>query len=376
MAKTLQEMLGYVAQTGIIQSPKGGIPDNILPAEFHRVTRRIKGDQFKFKLVAGNRKLAKRVNRGDPSVNVESGIVGERQATLAFVYEHIMHEAELLEALTAYDNPVVQSFGQAEVDRKTVEFRQRLNNWRLAMVYSALANGKIWFDGSGNLLPSASGAVVTIDFERPDAGAGVGCRGYIEHNADNRIIDGTADQKWSTATTDIPGHMEELVYKAALYTGYPLVYAFYGKNVPTYLLNNTAVSKLFPVGSPLLATLAQGNIPGNFLQITQWIPVNSAFFEDASGTIQKFFNDDKVVFTPRPDSTWWDVVEGSFPIPTQLGKVSTDTQQAGAGFKSVNGMFSYATPKDDPPGIKHFLGDTFGCFQKVTKAIFEATVHW
>ena len=66
MAKTLQEMLGYVAQTGIIQSPKGGIPDNILPAEFHRVTRRIKGDQFKFKLVAGNRKLAKRVNRGDP----------------------------------------------------------------------------------------------------------------------------------------------------------------------------------------------------------------------------------------------------------------------------------------------------------------------
>ena len=57
-----------------------------------------------------------------------------------------------------------------EVERTTDDFMEKFNSLRTASVYSALANGKIWFDADGDLLFSSSGAVTTRTsrFRHPD----------------------------------------------------------------------------------------------------------------------------------------------------------------------------------------------------------------
>jgi len=374
VSKTLQDLIGYRVMTGIIQNPAGGIPANILPAEFTRVTRRITGNQCSWIQISGNRQVAQLVAYGDPAKRRNVSGVSERSAILGHTFEEHSIPAAVLSHLQAYDNPQRQLMGQQEIDRRLKEFRTILNNWRLAILHSVLANGKIWFDKDGNLLPSASGAAVTVDFGIPTSGDV--CAGNIASNTGTKILTTAGAEKWSIAGTNIPKHVQMLQKLAARYTGYQLEYAFYGENVLGYLLSNTAIQTLFVNNGQLQASLMQGVIPDGFLGIRKWVPVDRAFYVDASGTVQAFFNPEKVVFTPAPTPEWWDVVEGTFPVPTNLGGVAADAAEAATWVDEVSGMFSYAVLTHNPVGLNHFYGDTFLALQRVTKAVFHATVNW
>jgi hypothetical protein len=189
---TLQEMIGWQALTGLITSPAGGIPANILPPAFLNVTRQVNGDTGSFKIVSGNRELARLVHMGDPSVEADTGVIGERAFKCLHTFEHLRHKAAVLANLTSYENEQRQRLAADEIDRKTGEFRQRLNNLRLAATYSALLNGAIWFDKNGRMLISNSGAVTTIDYAVDAA-----CKGNITGTSNVLLAGSTA--KWSTA---------------------------------------------------------------------------------------------------------------------------------------------------------------------------------
>ena len=50
---------------------------------------------------------------------------------------------------------------------------------------------------------------------------------------------------WDNAASDIDKQLLNLRQVATRLSGYPLKYAFYGKNVPTYLTNNTKLQNYF-----------------------------------------------------------------------------------------------------------------------------------
>ncbi len=363
MAKTLQQVLGSRNLTGVIQGVKGGVPADLLPPAFMRPTRRVEGDHCVYKKIEGTRKTARLIQYGAPSKRRAQSGVTEVPVKLMHSAEHQFHEPSTLLNLLS-PNGAKQKLGQAEISRQVKDFKQIYTNLRMCAIYSIFRFGAIYFDGDGNLLPTSSSAVTTIDLQIP-----AGNKGQLDALGAGAIIAAS----WATAGTAIHTQIKNLRVAARKLTGYPLVHAFYGTSILDYFLGNTKLKELLNRNQNFQAATAGGDIPNGLLGF-QWHPISEAFFEDNDGTNQDWFGTDTVVFTPEPSPEWWEVIEGSYPVPTDIGRVSGDASSALGQVMEVNGMFSYATVESDPVTIKHVAGDTFLPIPKVPKAMFLADV--
>ena len=359
MSKPLQQILGGANMTGVIQSVKSGLP-NLLPAGFTTPTRKVVGNTARYRKVDGNRELARLVQYGAPAALVGRRGVTETAVSLLHSFESIQHDPLVLQNLTRLDSEELQALAVDEIDRQSMEFKRRFENLRLCAIYSALSDGKLWFDAGGNLLFTSAGAAVTVDYGVP---------------AGNRDqLGGIIGASWGVAGTDLIGDVQAIKKAALQTTGYPLAHAFYGANVPGYLANNTA-AKAYITGTPALATQSytSGEIPAGFAGL-KWHPVYAAFGVDGAGTVTEFFGADTVVFTPEPSPDWWELIEGSYLVPTSIGKISEDPASSAASLSMQFGMFSYAKVTDNPVTVEHFAGDTFLPVLKVPAAVYIADV--
>ncbi len=361
MAKSLNEVLGWKALTGVIQDTRGGVPVEWLLPAFLTMTRPVKGASASYTKISSSRKTARQVHRGSPSKARDLTGVAEVPVNLWHSYEHVVHRNEIFDAIRNYDNPEAQAMGQAEIDRKTREHKQIFDNTRVSMIASIFRYGAIYFDADGDLLPSASTAVVTIDYSVP---------------ANNKNqLNGIIATKWSDVAADIVGQIKALKVAARKTSGYPIQYAFYGSSILNWLMLNTAIKGQINGNPAYKTSFLDLEIPPGFLGLT-WIPIESAFYEDADGTNQDWFLDETVVFSPTPTPDWWEILEGTFPVPTSLGNVGGDATAMLSNLRDVNGKFSYAKLIDEPPGIKHYMGDTMLPVLKVPSAIYIADVDF
>ena len=357
MAKSLQQIIGFKNLTGLITSKAGGVPTAQLPPAFLSFTKPVEGNSGEYTKVEGTRRTARIVHYGSPSQRRELKGVTTMKVGLMHSFEHIIHSSAVLSQLRQFDNPAVQRRGEAVVAIETANFMRLFSNLRISAVYSALAQGAIYFDAQGNLLAGAGGAKQTVDFAVP----------AINKNQLNGILAAS----WATAGTDIVGQITNLKVAAVKATGYPLRHAFYGKKVLEHLVSNTALSTLIAGNPGYSASFLGQEIPAGFLGLT-WHPIYEAFYEDNDGNVNEWFDGDQVVFTPDPSPEWWEVLEGSFEIPTDIGGVTANANDALGTLSTVYGPFSYATILDDPVGIKHMAGDTFLPVLKVPGAIYIA----
>lgn len=364
MAASLEQILGYVNLLGLIERIKTGIPQPV-PDQFFSTTKQIIGVSGKYTRVYGTRTVARRVEYGAPSVRRALKGVEDIPVRLIHTHEHIHLDPIVLRQLRAYDSYEL-NLGKQEIARQVKEFVINFTNLRTAAVLQSLSLGAIYFDSAGNLLPSSSGAAVTVDYAVPA-------------NNQNQL-NGVVDKTWADSTANIPRQLTQLQETALQTTGYEIEVAFYGRNIPTYLAQNDYVAE-FAVRNPAVnqeylmgaGKKLGGSIPQGYLGVKHWIPVNTAFFEDANGTNQTIFGADKIVFTPAISSDWYEMLEGSYEVPTTLNMLP-DAQQALNACKTVQGMFAYSKLMDDPPGIKMNHGDTFLPVIKVPASIYQATV--
>lgn len=362
MATTLEQILSGANLTGVIQATKSGVPQ-VLPPQFLAPTRQVKGNTTTYRKVEGTRQVARIAHYGSPSQRRELQSVSDVPVTLLHTIEHQVHDPLVLQSLKSV-NETEQTLGEQEIARQVREFRTLFDNLRVAAATSALALGAIYFDGNGNLLPSSSGAVVSVDFGVPS-----GNKAQLDVFGDGDIIDAS----WATDGTDIINQVIALRKAAVKLTGYPIRHAFYGTNVFEYLVSNTAISGLIEASPGMAETVAEGRLPSSLLGL-DWHPIYEAFFVDQDGTAQEIVGADTVVFTPDPDPTWWEFVEGSYLVPNNLGNVGGDATAALGNLSQVYGMFSYGQVLSDPPAIKHVAGDTFLPVLKVPAAVFIADV--
>lgn len=361
--KSIQQILGYVSLTGVIQQVKTGIPDNLPPA-FSNITKRVLGDAGRYAQVVGTRQTSRLTMYGAPAAERALKNIENVDVKLLHTYESIKMNPLLLQALRNYDNYDVQQMGIEEVDRQQSEFRRYFDNLRLSAMYSMLANGAIWFDGNGNLLPSSSGAKVTVLFQVPS-----GNQSQLNVDGSGNVI----STSWAAANTDIPKQIRTLRVKAAIQHGYPLKYAFYGVNVPSYLAPNNYVQNYLSRNVTMAQKwLDQAEIPDGLFGLT-WVPVYTSFFLDQNNAGQTFFGGDQVIFTPDITRDVYELIEGSYMIPTQFN-ATADMAAALGSLKPIWGMASYGVPSHNPPTAELFYLDTFLPVWKIGIALYQATV--
>lgn len=364
MAKTLEQILGAKNLTGVITAVKGGVPE-VMPPAFFRPTRTVEGNKCTYRKVEGTRQTARLVQWGAPSVNRGLKGVSEVPVTLLHSKEHIFHDPYVLMNLQNYANESKQKLGQAEIARQTGEFKRLFTNLRVSTIMSALCLGLIYFDADGNLLPNSTGATVSVDFGIP-----AGNKNQLDVFGAGAIIGAS----WATAGTGIAQDIVDLKKAALQLTGYPLKYAFYGPNLLSYFLTNTQLKEIINRTPRYQASFSQNEIADPFLGLT-WLPLYESFYVDKDNTVQTWAGNDMVVFTPEISPDWWEMVQGSSPVPSTIyGSVATDGGAAMGSVKEAAGMFSYGQVLADPVTVKHVAGDTFLPLIKVPKAVFIADV--
>lgn len=350
MAKSLQEILGGRNMTGVIKTVQTGLP-NLLPPQFLTPTRTVIGNNGTYFKTTGERRNAKTTQYGAPARHRSQQGLTEVGVTLIHAFEQQNHNPLLLQNLLGTNGEPAQNFAIQEIDRQTAEFKTLFTNLRQSAVYSSLAAGKIYLDQDGVLLYTSTGAVTTIDFSVPTTRTTNGV-----HDASNTVI-GVA---WTASTADIIGGLTT-AKKCQLQDGKPpLMHAFYGANITSSILTNTKAKELIN-NNPLLATQLYntGEIPNGFCGL-QWHPVYSAYGLNSSDAVTSWFDPDALVLTPDPTPDWYELVEGTYMIPNDVGAVTSDAIAAASQYlQQVSGMFSYAKVSHNPVTVEQYAGDTF-----------------
>ena len=366
---SLQDVLGGPNLCGVIQGTATGIA-NAFPAGFYQVDKTVDRDSGTYTRVNGTRTTARMAAYGSPSQ--QRNLTGLETVSVRLIHtvESILLPVADYMNLIQTDDAAAQQRGIQEVTRQVRAFRANFDNLRVAALTSLLFQGAIYSDGRGNLLPSAAGA-------RTVAAGGVpaGHVGQLDLlGAGEPIISAS----WDDPSADIDRQLLVLRQAATRVSGYPLRYAFYGRNVPGYLTGNAKLAAYFSRGpvNPEADYLASAEVPSPLLGFT-WRPAYEAMFEDAAGVLQPLVGDDQVAFTPDPTPDWIGWLEGTYPVPTNLGSVTADAAQSlRANVTTAAGLFAYGLVHADPVTVKMVAGDTFLPVLKVPKAIFIATVKF
>jgi len=366
--KTLQEILGAKNLIGVIK----GVADNavqqgLLGPEFFTPTKSFPGDKGNYIKVDGTRKTARLAAYGSPSRLRSLVGISEIPVTLMNTAEHIFFSPTIMMQLQSINDEGMQKMGIENVGIEVGQFARYFQNLRDAAVFSALCTGYIHFDNEGNLLPSAAGAAVTIDFGLP-----AGNRDQLDVLGAGDIIDAT----WSAAGSDIVQQILNLKGASVQLTGYRIKYAFYGKNIVGYLQGNTALSKyLENQKADLAKTIAGGEVPDGLLGLI-WKPLHEAGTLMHDGNFKFWCPDNTVCFSPVPSPDWWGFLQGGTPVATDIGTVTPDAVSMIDSINTEFGMYSYCVVENDPCRIKMVSGDVFLPTVKVPKALFIADIEF
>jgi hypothetical protein len=365
MSQTLDQIIGGPNLTGVIQQTTSGVPD-VFPASFYQSRRPVDGDTGEYTRIDGTRAVARIAAYGSPSQQRELKNIARVPVKLIHTIESLLHKPAVLTNLLNYTEPTKQALGIAEVTRQTREFKQLFDNLRVSALTSMLFTGAINFDGSGNMLPSNTGAKVTVSYGLPAGNT-------LQLNAlgAGNIL----DTSWDNANCNIATQISNLKKAARRLTGYPLAHAFYGQNVLDYLLTNGKVKEIMKFNAAANARTLAGDTPQSLFGL-QWHAAYEAFFEDQNGVAQDLVGADQVLFTPEPSMDWLDWLEGTYPVPTNVGAITSDAIGAAGQVSIATGMFSYGQVLSDPVTLKQVAGDTFLPVLKVPKAVFVATVKF
>ncbi|HYH63256.1 MAG TPA: hypothetical protein VD866_01015 [Urbifossiella sp.] len=367
MPYAIEQVLGYVALMKAIKEVESGVPKPLPPAYYAvRPTDRVVGDRarnFKFK---GTRKAARKSEYGAPPRQVALQPRNVQDVILLFATEKVLFRQEFIRILMQWQAGVYGADEQArqEILQQVEEFKTLFDTLRTTAIHSALAHFKFYFDADGYILPSSSGAAETIDLGIPATNTG-------QVNPGGGAI---INASWATSTTDIPTQLNNLKKRAIQLTGRPLRYAFYGSNIPGYLLGNDRCKQYFSFNPSILnAFAATGRPPSDLFELT-WLPAYSMFHENAAGDIVEPWPADQITFAPEPTPDTWRLLEGSYMIPKSYQPTGT-IEGALANMETVFGMFEYSQVNNlYLPNSEHIAGDTFLPWPCLPESYFQVDV--
>jgi hypothetical protein len=341
---SIDEILNYVPLTEPVKTVQPDLP-RVLPDEFYNTTKDVLGDRFRRILFTANRQPSVVAPYGSPPRQVQKTAIGSQEVVMLHSIEEISAGPEVLKLFHDYDGYGVQLNAIDELNRQAEDFGTRQANLELAAIHSAWANGKIWFDANGNILPTSAGADIEYDLRVPSG---------------NRFAFAAS---WADPAQDIPTMVNNFMTTGIKGKGRKPKYAIYGKGVAGYLARNTAFQAYLARNNTFRDRyVMSGQIAEGVLDLV-WIPAQNAHFVDSTNTAQEQFPADQITFAPDLKGIY-EVKRGSFPVPKEFGSL-----KQGANFgdiikeimdNPVYGRFRYAYGQAHPiPKINMVQGNTF-----------------
>jgi len=177
---------------------------------------------------------------------------------------------------------------------------------------------------------------------------------------------------WKAATPNILGQLKAVKKAGRKLTGHPITHAFYGVNIPGYIAADPVLQSIIRGSQRVAEEAITAEIPSSVGNL-KWFPIDQAFFVDQTGVAKDWAGDDVIVFTPDPSTDWWEVIEGTYPVPRSI-QLANDLGAVLGNLQQVAGPFSYAQVTTNPVSLQHFAGDTFLPIIKNPAAVFIAKV--
>lgn len=326
MANVL-DLFAYRNISKAIESVKTGIPNALIPA-FANVKEDVLGIETTFHTLYGQRKLVRRTEYAAPAPQYTQQKVGAKGVILGSFSGHVKIEQELILRLRQINDVMAQDKAREFIARAAKDHVQRFSNNRIAHQTQLLNKGIFWYDATGKLLQSSSGAVVTVDMGIP--------AGHLNQ------LGGIIAASWATTTTDIFLHVERIKRDAVQATGRPLKHAFYGLNIPGYIYKNDSFKHYFQHNPQFYSAFAMnpGSIPNGFMGL-DWHPMRDTFYEQEDDTITQLWDVDTVTFTPEITEDVYTHFDGSVLVPTTIG-IGTSIEEMVATTKLVHGIYGFA----------------------------------
>jgi hypothetical protein len=370
----LAKLLGYATISKAILLTTQGIP-KLLPPAFYASHTKCVRDAARWRRYSGQRRVPQKVRYGAPAVEAELKEVGEGTAKCIHFFEKESLDPLVFNALQQPNSYEHDAAGY-EVQRQLEAFAMKFENVRTAACILALGNGALNFDSKGNLMPTALTAPGTTTLNNATVTVAEVVNFRLNPNNVNQL-NGIISSSWASPTSDIPLHLRRIKKQARRQTGYPLKIALYGENIPSYFYRNESLQQYLArhpvIRAEFLEGITAGEIPDGLFGFT-WIPVYESFYEDQNGVNQDLWNNpDQITFTPDVSEEWWDVIEGTFAVPTTLNIVA-DGLAAARSLKNVVGMGGYGCVIHDPPSVQGRYFDTFLPTLKNPDVIFSPDV--
>lgn len=344
---TIDMVLGAEVLLGATKIAAEALPSRHLPPKL--LQGRPVGSNTGYVMVGqGTNQVAKQAHRGSAARPITLSGMSRRPEMLLHSSNSIEIKADTLVNLVNPANGQVEQFAKAEVAREVNECTKRSVNLRNAAITSLFGLGKVWFDINGDILPSSSNAVVTID-------PGIPANNL---NQANSMISAS----WETASTPIMTNLQNIqkqhLVNAKGRCG-PIEHAIYGLDLFNYIYNNTQAQAMIQFNPVYQAAFAQGVIPQGFAGIKNWWPGYLGFYNNASDSTVTPFAADTLALFPEPDGSWYDLQEGVQPIPSGNFGSAADLNSLAANITIANGMFTYAFGTLNPVGGTMVFGDNF-----------------
>lgn len=364
MAKSIQALLGLPALTSIVEETVSGLPqEEFLPKEFESITKEIIGNSASAVVTYGQRKTTRLIRYNSAPVGAALEPIATKEWVLFHSSEEIDIDQTNYQRLRQFESWELQKQGLEEIGRQIGLFIAKSKNTQTSTTLMMIMNGLCYFDGSGNLLPTSSGAI-----ESPGIGIEASHQNQCNYNGANLIT-----APWSMPSTNIPLHCRNIKKAGLQATGQEPKIAMYGVNVPGYMQTNGYMKEYLARYPQMNAKLMNdGEIPDGLLGFT-WIPAWKGFYESYDGSNYEIVNGDAVTFMPPVNKRWYELLLGSMLVPTTLDiQMNVDSAMSNSVLKY--GRYSYAQLEHKPIRLIVVQGHTWYPAVKNPKVLWQCRV--
>ena len=382
MGVPLAQVLGAKNLINVIQGIKPGLREKTLPPALLTPTEKKSGNYGTYHKVVGERRAAKVMNYGAPAIAYEPTGVAEVPVNFLHSFEFMSIKPDAMMNLLVEGDEVRQKLGMQTIARQTKDFALTFRNLRVAAIFQMLAHGALTFDANGRITTTSSVLNRTLSYGIPATNLNqLAIPRY--NNLGKVVASPIVSADWSTTSTNILQQLQDLRMAAVQLTGYDLKHAFCGSNIKSYLFNNTAYSNYLKHNPVSQEALIKNRIVDGFADLA-WHEMTESFISQdnynpgnvlSPNAAMPVFGPDVVCFTPEIDDGWYDLIEGSYPVPAVNfeGENGTDLLDK---FIETFGHFGWAQRgmANNPAVIVEYQGDTFLPVIRVPYAIFIAQV--
>ncbi len=345
---TWEDILGGPSLTGIFTGVESGLP-NLLPSGFSagngaRITPVEADTGYHYEMQGERRSVVQGTYGGKPK-----GRAGKEMSLkpvkLVHTHEERQFSATKLLKLQSGDT-AARAMGEGMLRREIEDCKRLVDNHRISQVYSLLSKGKIWYDRDGNMLSSATDAVIEIDPGIPTGNTG----GLNWDGSGALLVD------WSVASNSIITQLANVQTAALRNSGHMIKGCIYGANVRTNVLKNNEVQAYLARTPGFQADLSRGIIPAGFAGIDEWTDGSGWFSEQEDGTQISWVDPDATIFYAEP-AAFFEIQEGHTPISTTYS-AGADAAAVASSWTNQQGIFMYAYDAKAPIGANLVYGDT------------------